>query len=41
VPREDLRKGAEELGIPLETHVENVIRFMRAEADALGLRGTL
>ena len=41
VPREDLRKGADELGIPLETHVANVIRFMRAEADALGLRGTL
>ena len=41
VPREDLRKGAEELGLPLEEHVANVIRFLRAEADALGLRGTL
>ena len=41
VPREDLRKGAEELGLPLDTHVDNVIRFLRAEADALGLRGTL
>lgn len=41
VPREDLRKGAEEIGLPLEEHVANVIRFMRAEADALGLRGTL
>ena len=37
VPREDLRKGADELGLPLETHVANVIRFLRAEADALGL----
>jgi putative nucleotidyltransferase with HDIG domain len=37
VSREDLRKGAEELGLPLETHVDNVIRFLRAEADALGL----
>jgi putative nucleotidyltransferase with HDIG domain len=41
VPREDLRKGADELGLPLEQHVGNVIRFLRAEADALGLRGTL
>ena len=41
VPREDLMKGAEEVGLPLEEHVANVIRFMRAEADALGLRGTL
>lgn len=41
VPREDLRKGAEELGLPLETHITNVIGFMRERADDLGLRGTL
>jgi len=41
VSRDDLRKGAEELGIPLQEHVTNVIRFMREQADALGLRGTL
>jgi putative nucleotidyltransferase with HDIG domain len=41
VSRDDLRKGAEELGLPLEQHAANVIRFLRAEADALGLRGTL
>jgi predicted hydrolase (HD superfamily) len=41
VPREDLRKGAEELGLPLDEHITNVIRFMRERADALGLRGTL
>ncbi|MDQ3068229.1 MAG: HDIG domain-containing protein [Acidobacteriota bacterium] len=41
VPREDLRKGADELGVPLEQHVSNVIRFLRERADALGLRGTL
>ena len=41
VSRDDLRKGAEELGLPLETHVANVIRFLRAEADTLGLSGTL
>jgi len=41
VPREDLRRGAEELGLPLEEHIANVITFMRARADALGLRGNL
>jgi len=41
VPRDDLRKGADELGVPLEEHVSNVIRFLREQADALGLRGTL
>lgn len=41
VSRDDLRRGAEELNIPLEEHVGNVIRFMRERADALGLRGTL
>ena len=41
VPREDLRKGAEELGLPLETHVTNVIGYMREHADRLGLRGSL
>jgi predicted hydrolase (HD superfamily) len=41
VSRDDLRRGAEELNLPLEEHVGNVIRFMRDRADALGLRGTL
>ena len=41
VSRDDLRRGAEELGLPLEEHVRNVITFMRERADALGLRGTL
>src|SRR5580765_5735516 len=41
VNRDDLRRGAEELGLPLEEHVSNVIRFMRAEAGPLGLTGTL
>ncbi|HVZ24364.1 MAG TPA: HDIG domain-containing protein, partial [Vicinamibacterales bacterium] len=41
VSRDDLRKGAEELDLPLETHVGNVIGFLREQADALGLRGTL
>jgi putative nucleotidyltransferase with HDIG domain len=41
VPRDDLRRGADEIGLPFEEHVANVIRFMRGQADALGLRGTL
>jgi len=41
VNREDLRRGAEELGLPLDQHIANVIVFMREQADALGLRGTL
>jgi len=41
VKREDLRMGAEILGLPLETHIANVIGFMRERADALGLRGSL
>jgi predicted hydrolase (HD superfamily) len=41
VSRDDLRRGAEELNLPLDEHIGNVIRFMRERADALGLRGTL
>ncbi len=41
VSRDDLRRGAEELGIPLDQHIANVITFMRLRADELGLRGTL
>jgi len=41
VSRDDLRKGAEELGLPLDQHITNVIAFMRERADVLGLRGTL
>jgi putative nucleotidyltransferase with HDIG domain len=41
VNRDDLRRGAEELGIPLDQHITNVIAFMRVEAEALGLRGNL
>lgn len=40
VSRDDLRLGAEELGLPLDRHVTNVIRFMREQVDELGLRGT-
>ena len=41
VKRDDLRAGAELLGLPLEEHIANVIVFMREQADALGLRGSL
>ena len=37
VSRDDLRKGAEELGLPLDEHITNVIAFMRERADVLGL----
>ncbi|MFN8060576.1 MAG: HDIG domain-containing protein [Vicinamibacterales bacterium] len=39
--REDLVLGAEELGIPLDEHIANVVAALREHADALGLRGTL
>jgi len=41
VKREDLTAGAELLGLPLDEHITNVIKSMREQADALGLRGTL
>ncbi len=41
VSRDDLRRGADEIGLPLDQHITNVIAFMREGADALGLRGTL
>jgi putative nucleotidyltransferase with HDIG domain len=37
VSRDDLRKGAEELRLPLDEHITNVIAFMRERADVLGL----
>jgi predicted hydrolase (HD superfamily) len=41
VPREHLQAGAEEIGLPLDVHITNVIASLREQADALGLRGTL
>jgi putative nucleotidyltransferase with HDIG domain len=37
VNRQDVIKGAEELGIPLEEHIAFCIEAMRAAADQLGL----
>jgi putative nucleotidyltransferase with HDIG domain len=39
VNRDDVVKGAEELGVPLEEHIEFCLRAMQAAADTLGLRG--
>ena len=41
VPRDDLRKGAEEVGLPLDEHITNVIEFLRPHAETLGLKGNL
>jgi putative nucleotidyltransferase with HDIG domain len=40
VKREDLVRGAEELGLPLDEHITNVIASLREAAEALGLSGT-
>src|SRR2546425_11182903 len=37
VRREDITQGAEDLGVPLDEHIEFCIEAMRAIADALGL----
>ena len=41
VNREDVIRGAEELGVPLDEHITFCIAAIREQADALGLRGTL
>jgi predicted hydrolase (HD superfamily) len=40
VNRDDLRRGAEEIGLPLDAHVTNVISFLRGQASVLGLSGS-
>ena len=37
VHREDVYNGAEEIGLPLDEHIENVIKALQAESDRLGL----
>jgi predicted hydrolase (HD superfamily) len=39
VNREDLVKGASELGVDLDEHIANVIEAMSSIADQLGLAG--
>ena len=41
VSRKDLHRGAEEIGLPLDEHISNVIHFIRAQAAVLGLEGSL
>ena len=41
VSRDDLRKGAEGLGLSLDEHISNVITSMRSSAETLGLKGSL
>jgi predicted hydrolase (HD superfamily) len=39
VNREDIRRGAEELGVPLDDHIAFCIDAMKARASELGLAG--
>ncbi len=39
--REDLVRGAQEINLPLDEHITNVILALREHADVLGLRGVL
>jgi putative nucleotidyltransferase with HDIG domain len=41
VNREDVRKGAEELGAAMEEHIAFCIAALRENAEALGIRGSL
>lgn len=40
VSRDDILKGAEQLGVDLEQHIDFCIQAMRERADDLGLQGT-
>ena len=37
VHREDVYNGAEEIGLPLDEHIENVIKALQAAAERLGM----
>ena len=39
VNRQDIVNGAQELGVPLEEHVDFCVKAMQANAEALGLKG--
>jgi putative nucleotidyltransferase with HDIG domain len=41
ISREDVRKGAEEVGVPLEEHIAFCIEALRENADAVGLSGNV
>jgi predicted hydrolase (HD superfamily) len=39
VNRDDIVKGAAEMGVPLDDHIAHCIAAMRANAEVLGLQG--
>jgi predicted hydrolase (HD superfamily) len=41
VNRDDILHGAEQLGIALDTVIAEVITSLKADAERLGLRGTI
>jgi|SRR5579862_5097527 len=41
VNRQDILDGAQELGIPLEEHIDFCVKAMQARAEELGLKGNL
>jgi putative nucleotidyltransferase with HDIG domain len=41
VNRQDIVDGAQELGVPLDDHVEFCIKAMQARAEELGLKGSM
>ncbi len=41
VNRQDIIEGAEELGVPLEDHIDFCIKAMQEKAEELGLKGSL
>ena len=41
VNRQDIVEGAQELGVPLEEHIDFCVKAMQARAAELGLQGTM
>ena len=41
VNRQDILEGAQELGVPLEEHIDFCVKAMQARAEELGLKGSL
>jgi putative nucleotidyltransferase with HDIG domain len=41
VNRQDIVEGAQELGVPLDDHIDFCIKSMQGKAEELGLRGSL